>query len=76
VVTFGVVSDDSFRMQAGYIMCRPDALLMSQVDGAPPISPSMRGEGCGYLPHPGHLQEGGGGANLELFTVKPTAREC
>ncbi|HEX2979814.1 MAG TPA: hypothetical protein VHO48_06100, partial [Anaerolineaceae bacterium] len=34
VVTFGVVSDDSYRIQAGNISKPSDAVLLSQVDGA------------------------------------------
>jgi hypothetical protein len=72
VITFGVVSDDSFRMQAGYLNNLADAVLMSQVDGATAnLTFRCVVKDAGIYPVRVIWQEGGGGANLELFTVKP-----
>ena len=71
IVTFGVVSDDSFRMQAGYINNPSDAILMSQVDGATAnITFRALVTDAGVYPVRVIWQEGGGGANLELSIVK------
>lgn len=71
IITFGVVSDDSFRMQAGSINTPADALLMSQVDGATAnLTYRCVVKDAGIYPMRVIWQEGGGGANLELFTVK------
>jgi hypothetical protein len=72
VITFGVVSDDSYRIQAGYINKPADAQLMSQVDGATAnLTFRCVVKDAGVYPFRVIWQEGGGGANLELFTVKP-----
>ena len=71
VITFGVVSDDSFRAQAGYINKPADAVLLSQVDGATAnLTFRCVVTDAGVYPIRVIWQEGGGGANLELFTVK------
>ena len=71
VITFGVASDDSFRMQGGYINTPADAVLMSQVDGATAnLTFRCVVKDAGVYPIRVIWQEGGGGANLELFTVK------
>lgn len=71
VITFGVVSDDSFRAQAGYINKPADAVLMSQVDGATAnLTFRCVVKDAGVYPVRVIWQEGGGGANLELCTIK------
>lgn len=71
IITFGVVSDDSYRIQAGYINKPADAVLMSQVDGSTAnLTFRCVVKDAGVYPIRVIWQEGGGGANLELFTVK------
>jgi hypothetical protein len=71
VITFGVVSDDSFRMQAGYIKKPADAVLMSQVDASTAnLTFRCSVTDAGVYPVRVIWQEGGGGANLELCTIK------
>lgn len=71
IITFGVVSDDSFRAQAGYINVPADGVLLSQVDGATAnVTFRCVVQDAGVYPVRVIWQEGGGGANLELFTVK------
>jgi len=71
VVTFGVVSDDSYRIQAGFINNPADAVLMSQVDGSTAnLTFRCVVKDAGIYPVRVIWQEGGGGANLELCTVK------
>ncbi len=70
VVTFGVVSDDSFRVQAGYINKPADGIVLGQADGST-ADTTFRAvvKDAGIYPLRVIWQEGGGGANLELFTV-------
>jgi hypothetical protein len=71
VVTLGVVSDDSFRAQAGYINTPADAVLLSQVDGATAnLTFRCVVKDAGIYPVRVIWQEGGGGANLELSSIK------
>ncbi|MHC1765747.1 MAG: sugar-binding protein [Verrucomicrobiia bacterium] len=71
IVTFAVVSDDSFRMQGGYISAPADAVLMHQVDGATAnVTFRTVVTEAGVYPIRVIWQEGGGGANLELSSVK------
>ncbi len=72
VTTMGVNSDDGFRMQAGFINRPQDGVILGQFDGG-------RGAGdtifkvvvqeAGIYPLRTIWQEGGGDANIELFTV-------
>ncbi len=71
VITLGVVSDDSFRAQAGYINQPDEALILSQVDGATAnLTYRCVVQDAGIYPMRVIWQEGGGGANLELYSVK------
>jgi len=71
VITLGVVSDDSFRMQAGYINVPADGLLMSQVDGATAnVTFRCVVQDAGVYPIRVVWQEGGGDAHLELSSFK------
>jgi hypothetical protein len=71
VITMGVVSDDSFRAQAGYINKPADGLLLGQVDGATAnVTVRCVVQEAGIYPIRVIWQEGGGDAGLELFTVK------
>jgi hypothetical protein len=71
VITMSVVSDDSFRAQAGYINTPADGLLLSQVDGnTANVTFRCLVQNAGIYPIRVIWQEGGGGAHLELSTVK------
>ena len=70
-ITMGVVSDDSFRVQAGYINNPADGLLLGEVDNAT-ANTTFRFvvQDAGIYPIRTIWTEGGGGAHIELFTVK------
>ncbi len=70
-VTLGVVSDDSFRAQAGYINVPTDAILLGQVDGnTANVTMKCLVQDAGVYPLRVVWQEAAGGANLELFSLK------
>jgi hypothetical protein len=71
VITMGVVSDDSFRVQAGYINVPADGILLGEVDNAT-ANTTFRFvvQDAGVYPLRTIWTEGGGGAHIELFTVK------
>ena len=71
VITLGVVSDDSFRLQAGYINKPADGLVVSQSDGAT-YNSTFRCvvKEAGIYPIRVIYQEGGGDAGLELSCFK------
>jgi hypothetical protein len=72
-VTMGVNSDDGFRTQAGYIKVPADAPILGQFDGgrgaADTLFVFVVAE-AGVYPLRTIWQEGGGGANIEIFSVK------
>ena len=71
MITMGVVSDDSFRAQVGYLNVLADALLLSEVSGTTAnVSFPILVQDAGVYPVRVIWQEAGGGANLELFTRK------
>jgi hypothetical protein len=71
VITLGVVSDDNFRMQAGYINKPADGLLMSEVDAATAnVTFRCVVQDAGVYPIRVIWQEGGGDAGLELSSFK------
>ena len=70
MLTMGVVSDDSFRAQAGYINVPANASLLSEMDGGTAnVTFKFLVQDAGIYPLRVVWQEAGGGANLELFTV-------
>jgi len=70
MLTMGVVSDDSFRAQAGYINVPANASLLSEADGTTAnVTFKFLVQDAGIYPLRVVWQEAGGGANLELFTV-------
>ncbi|HOB99530.1 MAG TPA: sugar-binding protein [Verrucomicrobiota bacterium] len=71
VVTLTVVSDDSFRAQAGYINKPADGVLLYEVDGATAnVTFRLFVQDAGVYPLRVIWQEGGGDAGLELSSVK------
>jgi hypothetical protein len=73
VITMGVNSDDGFRTQAGYISVPADGILLGQFDGGRGAADTLFKflvETAGVYPLRTIWQEGGGGANIEWFTVK------
>lgn len=71
VITMGVVSDDSFRVQAGYINVPADGTLLGQADNSTAdVTFKFLVKDAGIYPLRAIWQEGGGGANLELSTIK------
>jgi hypothetical protein len=71
VITMGVVSDDNFRAQAGYINVPADGLLLGEVDNATAnVTFRFVVQDAGIYPIRTIWTEGGGGAHIELFTVK------
>lgn len=73
VVTMGVNSDDGFRTQAGYINVPADGLLLGEFDAGRGASDTIFRfvvQEAGVYPIRTIWQEGGGGANIEIFSVK------
>lgn len=73
VVTMGVNSDDGFRAQAGYINVPADGALLGQFDGGRGASDTLFTfvvASAGVYPIRVIWNEGGGGANIEIFSVK------
>jgi len=76
LITMGVVSDDSFRMQVGYINKPADGIILGQADGSTADTTfQFYVKDAGIYPVRVIWQEGGGGANLELFTVDADGNE-
>lgn len=70
VITMGVVSDDSFRMQVGYINKPADGIILGEADGSTADTTfQFVVKDAGIYPIRVIWQEGGGGANLELYTI-------
>jgi len=70
MLTMGVVSDDSFRAQAGYINVPANASLLSEMDGTTAnVTFKFLVQDAGIYPLRVVWQEAGGGAHLELFSV-------
>jgi len=70
-LTMGVVSDDGFRMQAGYINKPADAMLMSEMDNATAdVTFKFVVQDAGIYPIRVIWNQGGGTADLILYTVK------
>jgi hypothetical protein len=72
-LTLGVNSDDGFRMQAGYINVPADGVLLGEFDGGRGASDTtfrLFVQDAGIYPLRVIWQEGTGGANIELFSVK------
>ncbi len=71
VITLGVVSDDNFRMQAGYINQPADGVLLSEVNAATAnVTFRIVVKDAGVYPIRVIWQEGGGDAGLELSMFK------
>jgi hypothetical protein len=73
VLTMGVNSDDGFRTQAGYINRPADGIMLGEFDagrGATDTLFRFVVQEAGVYPFRTIWQEGGGGANIEWFTVK------
>jgi hypothetical protein len=73
VITMGVNSDDGFRTQAGYINVPADGIILGQFDGGRGATDTIFKflvRDAGIYPFRTIWQEGGGGANIEWFTVK------
>ncbi|MCC6233107.1 MAG: discoidin domain-containing protein [Verrucomicrobiales bacterium] len=73
VVTMGVNSDDGFRAQAGYINVPADGAILGQFDGGRGASDTLFTfvvGSAGVYPLRVIWNEGGGGANIEIFSVK------
>lgn len=71
--TFGVNSDDGFRTAAGFINVPADAVKLGEFDGgrgAADTTFNFVVESAGVYPLRTIYQEGGGGANIEIFSVK------
>lgn len=72
-VTLGVNSDDGFRTAAGFINVPADAVTLGQFDGGRGASDTIFTflvQSAGVYPIRTIYQEGGGGANIEIFSVK------
>lgn len=70
-ITMGVVSDDGFRVQAGYVNVAADAVTLGEVDNATAnVTFRFLVQDAGVYPVRVIWQEGGGGAHLELYTLK------
>jgi hypothetical protein len=70
-VTLGVRSDDSFRSQAGYLNDLADAVLLDELDqSTADVTFDVFVQDAGIYPMRTIYVEGGGGAHLELFSVK------
>ena len=72
-ITMGVNSDDGFRTQAGYINVPADGLLLGQFDGGRGAADTLFTfvvATPGIYPIRTIWEEGGGGANIEIFSVK------
>jgi hypothetical protein len=70
-VTMGVVSDDSFRAQAGYLNEPANRVLLGERDGGTAnMTFDFLVQDAGIYPLRVVWQEVTGGAHLELFTVK------
>ena len=72
-VTMGVNSDDGFRAQAGYINVPADGAVLGQFDGGRGASDTLftfAVASAGVYPIRVIWNEGGGGANIEFFSVK------
>jgi hypothetical protein len=70
-VTMGVNSDDSFRSEAGYLNVPADRMLLGQRDGTTgDTSFLIYVQNAGIYPVRTIWQEGAGGANIEIYTVK------
>jgi len=73
IITMGVNSDDGFKSQAGPIGKPEDGIFLGQFDGGRGASDTIFKfvvEVAGVYPIRTIWQEGGGGANIEIFTVK------
>jgi hypothetical protein len=69
----GVNSDDGFRAQAGYINVPADGAVLGQFEGGRGASDTLFTfvvASAGVYPIRVIWQEGGGGANIEFFSVK------
>lgn len=71
-VTLGVNSDDGFRTQGGFINVPADGVNLGQFDGGRGASDTIFTflvQSAGVYPLRTIYQEGGGGANIEIFSV-------
>jgi hypothetical protein len=71
-VTMGVNSDDGFRSQVGYINVPADGVLLGEFDGGRSGDSTFRFfvQDAGTYPIRTIYQDGTGGGNIELFSVK------
>ncbi|MCC6232277.1 MAG: hypothetical protein IT580_06505 [Verrucomicrobiales bacterium] len=72
-VKLGVNSDDGFRTQAGYINTPADGILLGEFNGGRGASDTLFDvfvQDAGTYPLRTIYQDGGGGGNIEIFSVK------
>jgi len=77
-ITMGVNSDDGFRAQAGYINVPADGAVLGQFDGGRGASDTLFTfvvASAGVYPVRVIWNEGGGGANIEIFSVMADGRK-
>ncbi len=73
VITMGVNSDDGFRSQAAYINNPADGLFLGEFNGGRGAADTLFTfvvQDAGIYPIRTIYQEGGGGANIEILSVK------
>jgi hypothetical protein len=68
--TLGVNSDDGFRSQAGFIRVPTDAVFLGEFEGVSDTTFKIFVQDAGIYPIRTIWQEGVGGANIEIFSVK------
>lgn len=69
-ITLGVTSDDGFRSQAGYINDPATGVLLGELEGVADRTFDVLVQDAGIYPMRTIYVEGGGGAHIELFSVK------
>lgn len=70
VTTMGVVSDDGFRVQAGYVNKPADGVLLGEVDNSTAdVTFRLVAQEAGIYPIRVIWLEGVGGAHIELYTL-------
>lgn len=71
ITTMGVVSDDGFRVQAGYVNVPADGTLLGEVDNSTAdVTFRIVVQEAGVYPIRVIWLEGVGGAHIELYTLK------
>lgn len=69
-ITLGVTSDDGFRSQAGYINDPADAVLLGELQAVANATYLVFVQDAGIYPIRTIWVEGGGGAHIEMVSVK------